>query len=108
MNCIRGFLVLGLALPVVATGHEGPDQPPTPAQKYQALLKDFQLASSGIVRSDQERLTFIGRTFKLRNKLALEFVELAEQVPEGPGRRRCPDPGGLAGERNALAGRAGG
>jgi hypothetical protein len=34
--------------------------------------------------SDEERMKFVGRTFRLRNGLALKFVELAERYPTDP------------------------
>jgi hypothetical protein len=34
--------------------------------------------------SDEERLKFVGRVFKLRNKLALKLVALAEEYPKDP------------------------
>jgi hypothetical protein len=68
-----------------APEHEGPDQPSAPAEQYKALLKDYENASSsGRVLSDEERLQFIGRVFRLRNQLAIKFVELAEKYPEDP------------------------
>jgi hypothetical protein len=86
MNRIGGgILLLGLGLSVVAAAPEGPDQPATPAAQFKALLKEFELASSsGRVLSDEERMEFIGRVYKLRDKLALKFVELAEKYPKDP------------------------
>lgn len=85
MNRIGGgIVVLGLGLSAVAAGPKGSDQPATPAEQYEALLKDFGRASSGVVRSDEERMKFVGHTFKLRNGLARKFVELAEKYPKDP------------------------
>jgi hypothetical protein len=75
------FLLLGLS---VATEGKGQDRPATPAEQYKALLKEYQEASSGKVLSDEERLKFVGRVYKLRNNLALKFVELAEKNPKDP------------------------
>jgi hypothetical protein len=99
MNRLGGvILVLGLGLPAVAAGHEVPGQPATPTEQYKALLKEQQAASSsGRALSDEERMAFIGKTFKRRNELALRFVELAEKYPERPDRPRRIDSGGLAG-----------
>jgi hypothetical protein len=45
----------------------------------------FELASSsGRVLSDEERMEFIGRVYKLRYKLALRFLELAERNAKDP------------------------
>jgi hypothetical protein len=73
-------VILGLS----AATAQPADGPPTPVEQYQALLKEFQEASSGVVRSDEERLQFIGRTYRLRNNLALKFVELAQEYPHDP------------------------
>jgi hypothetical protein len=76
-------LVLGVS--VMASGHEGPAQPATPTEQYQALLKRYEEASSsGRVLSDAERMAFVGSTYRLRSALALRFVELAERYPEDP------------------------
>jgi hypothetical protein len=74
-------LVLGLSL---AAECQGQDKPPTPAEQYQALLKEYQVASSGGALSDEERMKFVGRVYRLRSKLALAFLELAEKNPEDP------------------------
>jgi hypothetical protein len=81
---LGGILVLALGVSLAAAVHQGQDQPATPAEQYQALLKEYQRASSGGALSDAERMKFIGRVYKLRNKLALRFVELAEQNPKDP------------------------
>jgi hypothetical protein len=80
---VGGILVVVLGLPVAAVGG-GQDRPATPAEQYQTLLKQFQGASSGGVLTDEERLKFVGRVFKLRSMLALKFVELAEKHPRDP------------------------
>src|SRR5262249_52881802 len=59
-------------------------KPATPAEQYQVLLKEYQTASSGNVRTDEERLKFIGQVYRLRNKLALQFIELAEKNQKDP------------------------
>jgi hypothetical protein len=80
-----GILVLGLGLSGVATAQIDKGKPVTPAEQYSALLKTYQLASSsGRVLSDSERMKFVGQTFRLRNKLAIQFVELAERFPKDP------------------------
>jgi hypothetical protein len=78
-----GILVLLLCLSLAAGG-KALDKPATSAEQYKALLEQYQKASSGRVLSDEERMKFIGRVFKLRNKLAQKFVELAEKDPKGP------------------------
>jgi len=78
------FTILMLGL-IVAAADEAPSAQSTPAEQYQALLKEYQTASSsGTVLTDEERMKFVGRVYKLRNKLALKFVELAEKYPDDP------------------------
>ena len=50
-------------------------------------------------------MEFIGRVYKLRNKLALKFLELAEKYPNDPIALDALIAGRLAGEHHALAGR---
>jgi hypothetical protein len=79
------WAVLGLvrSRPAAADG-KGRDKPATPAEQYQALLKKYQAASSGRVLTDEERMAFVGRVYRLRNRLAQKFVELAEKNPKDP------------------------
>jgi hypothetical protein len=77
-----GTLVLVLTVAAVGTSQE---KPATPAQEYQALLKEYDRASSsGRPLTDAERLKFIGQTYRHRNALALKFLELAEKNPDDP------------------------
>lgn len=78
--------VVGLILGLSMAGEcPGQDKPPTPTEQYRALLKEFQRASSsGRPLSDEERMKFVGEVYKLRDKLALKFVELAEKYPQEP------------------------
>jgi hypothetical protein len=74
-----------LALSAVAAEGNGQDKPPTPAEQYQVLRKEYDKASSSGVRlTDAERLAFIGRVYKHRNALAQRFLELAEKYPNDP------------------------
>jgi hypothetical protein len=75
-------LVLVLGLSVAAARAEGPA---TPAEQYQALLRQYQAASSsGRALSDEERRQFVSSVYRLRNELALKLVELAEKYPKDP------------------------
>jgi hypothetical protein len=74
--------LLALVLPLAAPPAR--DTPATPAEQYRALVKQYQAASGGGASSDEERLKMIGRVYRLRNKLALELVELAEKHPKDP------------------------
>lgn len=85
MSRILGtILVIFLGLPVAAAEHEGWDRSATPAEQYKALLKIYQEASGGGAASDEERMKFVGRVYKLRYSLALRFLELAENNPQDP------------------------
>jgi len=82
---VGGFLVLGLVLPSVSAEDPAQERLATPAEQYKALLKAQESASSpGRVLSDEERMVFIGETYKRRNEIALRFVELAERYPKDP------------------------
>jgi hypothetical protein len=82
---VGGFLVVGLGLSAVAAEDPGQERRPSPAEQYKALLKEQEVASSpGRVLSDEERLQFIGQTFRRWNEIALKFVDLAEKHPQDP------------------------
>jgi hypothetical protein len=86
MNRIFGeFLALGLGLSVVAAEASGQERRATPAEQYKALVKEqVAAAASGRVLSDEERMQFIGTTFRRWNEIALRLVDLAERNPEDP------------------------
>jgi hypothetical protein len=64
---------------------QGADKPPTPAEQYQALRKEYdRAASSGRPLSDAERLKFVGQAYQRRYAFAHKFVELAEKYPADP------------------------
>jgi hypothetical protein len=74
-----------LNLSVLTADGKSLDKPPTPAQQYQALRKEYDRASSsGVPLTDAERMKFIGLVYKRRNELAQRFVELAEKYPTDP------------------------
>jgi len=80
-----GSLVFTFGLAVVAAEALGQERRATPAEQYQTLLKAQELASSsGRVLSDEERLQFIGQTFRRWNEIALKFIDLAEAHPKDP------------------------
>jgi hypothetical protein len=76
-------MILVLALSTTAHGNSQ-DSPATPAEQYRALLKQYQRASGGGAPSDEERMKLIGRVYRLRNELALKFVDLAEKNRKDP------------------------
>jgi hypothetical protein len=80
-----GFLVLVLSLSAVAAAGRAQDKPPTPAEQYQALRKEYDRASSsGVALTDAERLHFVGRVYRHRTALAQKFLDLAEKHPDDP------------------------
>lgn len=85
MHCSIVAMSLVLELSVACAAFEARDEQFTPAQQFQALLKEFETASSsGKVLSDAERMQFIGVAYQRRHQLALKFVELAEKYPHDP------------------------
>lgn len=82
---IGGILVMTLTAAAVAALGNSQDNPPSPAEQYKTLLKEYDRASSsGKVLTDAERMAFVGQVYKQRNLLALKFVELAEKNPNDP------------------------
>jgi hypothetical protein len=86
MNRIgRGVAILLLGLPGSSAAQQAPEQTATTAERYRTLLKAQEAASSpGRILSDEERLQFIGGTFRRWNAIALKFVDLAEKDPNDP------------------------
>jgi hypothetical protein len=80
----RLILLLGLVLSVPTARGDGPDTSDTPAEQYKALLEQYRRAGSGGAPSDEERMKLVGRVYKLRYRLALRFLELAEKHPTDP------------------------
>jgi hypothetical protein len=79
------ILVLVVQLGVAVATANSQEKSTTPADQYQALLKEFDRASSsGVPLTDAERLKFIGLAYKHRYALALKFLELAEKYPNDP------------------------
>lgn len=81
---VGGILVLALGLSATSGVCRGQNKATSPAKEFKALLKEYQEASGGGVSSDEERLKFIGQVYRLRNRLALKFIELAEKYPNDP------------------------
>jgi hypothetical protein len=69
---------------VATAGAEERRKPATPEERYKAILKAYHVAASGGGGSDEERRKIIARLDKLRDKLALQFLELAEDNPTHP------------------------
>jgi hypothetical protein len=81
---LGGTLALVLALSLAETQDDGQNRRATPAQQYQAILKEYQVAASGRGSSDDDRRKSIARVDRLRNSLARRFLELAEKYPTDP------------------------
>src|SRR5262245_55491049 len=61
---------------VVAEGN-GQDQPPTPAEQYAALKKEYdKTPGTSVPSTDEERLRFVGHAYKHHYAVALKFLEL--------------------------------
>ncbi len=67
---------------VAAAQDEGQDKPATPAEQYEALLKEFSAAAHIFWQdtTDQERQNAVARV----EKLPLRLLELAEKNPDDP------------------------
>src|SRR5262245_33908756 len=74
-----GTLILLLGVAVVAADDKGQSKPTTPAQRYQALLKECQDLPEGLskAKTEEERKQLRARL----GTLPLRFLELAEQHP---------------------------
>src|SRR5262245_9268725 len=83
-HILAGTLPLMLGLSVASSQDQGQNKPATPAEQYQAILGEYQRAASGTGTSDEDRKQAIARVDKLRDGLALKFLELAEKNPSDP------------------------
>src|SRR5262245_54517169 len=84
-RAVRVPLVLMLSLSVVAAGSSRQDKPPTPADQYQALRKEYdRMPSGGVPKTDPELLKFVGSIYKHHFAVAPKFLELAEKYPNDP------------------------
>jgi hypothetical protein len=85
---------LGLALFEAAIGAQ--NEPSSPAEQYKAILKETQdrgnashkefLASApnGREPSDEQRMVFVGRVYRINYEQAAKLVDLAEKYPKDP------------------------
>src|SRR5262245_32857951 len=61
------------------------EKPPSPAEQYQALLKEYdRVPGGGVVTTDEERLKHIGKVYRHHNDVGEKFVTLAEKYPTDP------------------------
>jgi hypothetical protein len=77
------LLMLNLSLGV-AEGN-GQDKPPTPAEQYAALKREYdKTPGTGVPSNDAERLRFVGRAYKHHHAVAQKLLGLAEKYPDDP------------------------
>jgi AhpC/TSA family len=93
---VGGFLSLVLGWAAVPVEAQGQKMPATPLEQYKFLLTESQarldvihkkyvaLAPSGRMPSDDQRMAFIGRTYKIKYEQAQKLVALAEKYPNDP------------------------
>jgi hypothetical protein len=73
------------SLVTVASDENAQDQRATPAEKFKALRREYDIAtSSSVPLSDAERLKFIGIVYKHHYRVAEKFLRLAEKYPNDP------------------------
>src|SRR6516162_6273828 len=80
-----GFLLLPLALSPFVTNGSSQDKLPTPAEQYAALKKEYDKPpGTGAPSNDEERMKFIGLSYKHHFAVAQKFLELAAKYPDDP------------------------
>jgi hypothetical protein len=79
------LIVFSSLIRLAAAAAEVPPNSTTPAEQYNALLKEYDRASSsGTPLNDEQRLKFIGLSYKHRFEIARKFLALAEKYPNDP------------------------
>jgi hypothetical protein len=93
---VGGSLALGLGVLGFAAECQAQHKPATPAEQYQAILKESQdrynashkeyvaSAPKGSMPSEERRMEFVGRAYKIRYEQAARLVALAEKYPKDP------------------------
>src|SRR5262245_54876075 len=86
MNRLASTIVLMiLTSPLVVAGGNDPVKPPTAAEQYAALKKEYDSPPrTSVPTNDDERLKYLGRMYKHHNAVALKLLELAEKYPKDP------------------------
>jgi hypothetical protein len=79
---VKGAFIVVLGMSVARAQDERRDKPATPAEQYQALLKESQNAPDDLSRAKtaEERKQVVARL----GTLPLRFLELAEKHPKDP------------------------
>src|SRR5262249_43763977 len=93
---VGGLLAFALGLPPFATEVRAQDRPSAPSEQYKAILKDSQdrynaahkefvaSAPKGGEPSDEQRMTFVGRAYRIKYHQAPKLEELAATNPKDP------------------------
>src|SRR5215472_13125916 len=93
---VEGLPAFALGLSLVAVELRAQDQPSSPSEQYQAILKETQdrhnashkefvaSAPKGDTPSDERRMEFVGRAYRIKYEQAPKLVELAEKYPKDP------------------------
>jgi hypothetical protein len=93
---VGGLLALALGLSLVAAEIRAQDKPASPSEQYKAILKESQdrynashkefvaSAPKGSTPSDEQRMVFVGRAYKIKYEQAPKLVALAEKYPKDP------------------------
>ncbi len=79
---LGGFVSLALGMSAVAIADDGHASPPTPAEQYQVLFKEFHATAHGLYKAttDEERQ----RAAEQMDKLSPRFLDLAQNYPVDP------------------------
>ena len=87
---VRGVLVLMLAIPALGAEDKSKDKPATPAEQYQKLLEQDQQDVKAYqdalkdAKTPEERQKIVREKSPKTEKLAPQFIELAEKNPKDP------------------------
>jgi hypothetical protein len=95
-HIVGGLFAFALGLSPVAAEIQSQDKSPSPSEQYKAILKESQdrnnasrkdyvaSASKDSMPSDERRMEFVGRSYKIKYEQATKLVALAEKHPTDP------------------------
>ena len=93
---VGGWLAFTIGLSLAAAETRAQDKPAAPSEQYKAILKESQdrhnashkefvaSAPKGGMPSDERRMEFVGRVYKIKYEQAPKLVDLAEKYPKDP------------------------
>jgi hypothetical protein len=96
VSIARGLPALALCLSLLAAALQAQDRPISPSEQYRAILKESQdrhnashrefvaSAPGGGQPSDEKRMEFVGRAYRIKYEQAPKLVALAEKYPRDP------------------------